>query len=207
MAMSTVQAWQETALISISRFPGTTEVHIPTMTDSFSMDEGEYGGEGIPTLAGGRVWKQTPHADGTITIEFYPIELDTTTSNVGLFEQWIGGTYTSSEPRTTDTSWAAGTDRSRDKFRICILWSNDTTPPTSASGATAASTDSLRFTALSCRMISHNADFSDGVLKVTVTFKYPQFNKAGTVRLSRWESGDATALVTQGTYDDADAYT
>lgn len=259
-------AWQETALISIQLKSGYF-LNFNALVDSMTIDEGEYGGEGIPTFAGGRIWKQTAHADGTATIEFYPVELDPA-DNTGLFQQWVGlgpqtatisgidgdattitvdtsaahnliandtiritgtltyngtyiiaavtdsdtftitddahniaseatGTVTSwdvYEPLATKTTFAAGIDRSRDTFMVAILWNNHTAAPASAFAVTTASTDSLRWYAKNARIISHNSDYSDGILKVTMTIKYPQFTKAGTARNSAWESGDQTAL-------------
>lgn len=214
--MAQPDAWQDVAIVTICKLnqAGTSvNTEANAMTETIDISEGDYPGEGIPTTAGGRKWKQSPQEDGEITLEFYPVELDTGTDNVGLFEQWMGGTYTSSEPRTSDTSWAAGVDRTRDRFAVCVLWTNDNsggTEPTSATDATAASTDALRFCALSCRLISHKAAYTDGMLKVTATFKYPAMDDTGTIKCSRWESGDATALValfTNGDYDDEFVYT
>ena len=59
---------------------------------------------------------------------------------------------------------------------------------------------------MGCRLISHNADYTDGILKVTVTFKYPQFNQGGTVKMSIWESGAQTALPALTAYDNDDSW-
>lgn len=204
--------WAETALVEVQKFDGTTPLkwQCMAMTESVDISEPDYPGEGIPTLSGGRVWKQSPMEDGEITLEIYPIELDAAddANNKGLFQQYIGGTYGTS-PDVTDTSWAAGISRVRDRFAVSILWTNDATA-TVASSTTAASTDSLRFVAISCRIISHKTSFTDGIVKTTITFKYPAMNKAGDTMMQRWESGDDTALValfTNGDYDDEDSWT
>jgi hypothetical protein len=138
----------------------------------------------------------------------YPIELDST-SGVGLFQQWVqvadGGVYDTSEPLATDLTWTAG-NRYRDRFRVTVLWTNDL-DHTAANAATSAATDSLRFSAMGCRITSHKVSFTDGIVKATVTFKWPAFSKDGTVRMSRWDSGDATALVAIAAYDNDDSWT
>lgn len=196
--MAFPQTWDELFLIGITR-AGGSEVQIAAMVDPTSLDlgEGEYPFESLPNAAGGRVGKQGPEEDGEISFDLIaPVELDAT-SAVGLFQQWIGtsggGAYDSSEPLAGDTSWPAGVNKVRDRFRIAVLFTNDAAA-TTASGATAASTDGLRFYANDCRFTSHKASFSDGYLKVTVTFKYPPVNKAGTTRSANWESGDQTAI-------------
>ena len=206
--MAFPDAWEETALVEVAKFDASSPVVVQcaAMTETIDISEPDYPGESISTLAGGRIWKQSPQEDGEITLEIYPIELSTATNDVGLFQQFAGGTYDASEPLATDVAWAAGVDRTRDRFRVAILWTNDTTPPTTAGAATAASTDALRFAAMGCRMTSHKADYTDKILKITATFKFPAMNKAGDVRMYRWESGDNTALVALPSYDDEDSW-
>jgi len=195
--MAFPDAWEEVALVSISKISGS-DIEFAAITETIDVSEGDYPGESIPNMAGGRLWKQSPKEDGEITLEIYPIELDTT-SGVGLAQQWIGGTADTSEPLISDTTWAAGVERTRDKFRVAILWTNDTTA-TTGFGATASSTDAQRFYATDCRITSHKAAYTDGILKVTVTFKFPAYNKAGSTSIGVWESGDNTAMASLGSY-------
>jgi hypothetical protein len=201
--MAFPDAWQETALISIQKLSGS-EIQFAAITSSIDISEGDYPGESIASIAGGRIWKQSAKEDGEITLEMYPIELDTT-SGVGLFQQFTGGTFDTSEPLATDVAFTS-TDRLRDQFRVIILWTNDPAA-TTANATTASATDSLRFAAMGCRLTSHKASFTDGELKVTVTFKYPAYSKDGTVKMDRWDSGDQTAVVALADYDDADSWT
>ena len=197
--MSFPDAWEEAALVSIEKASGTP-YQFAAITETIDISEPDYPGESIPNVAGGRIWKQSPQEDGEITIEIYPLELDTTTSQ-GLFQQFYGGTWdTGSEPLITDTDYpAAGVMFARDKFRVAILWTNDPAA-TAAESTTAASTDSLRFYAEDCRIISHKTAFTDGVVKTTITFKFKPVNKAGTDKLYAWESADNTALAALAAY-------
>ena len=215
------QAWEETALITIERYPGTANDIFQghTITETVDISEPDYAGEGVPNLAGGRIWKQTAQEDGEITVEIYPVAVEINTDKTpdlygGLAQFFTSGQTiditTPSQPVSTNTTYVAGVDYSREKFRVSIMWTDDTAV-TSASGAT--STDAkvgLRFAALGCRMTSHKSSFTDGILKVTATFKFPAMNKAGTVKMFRWEStddGDTSPLTAIGTYDDDDAWT
>ena len=172
------------------------------ITETIDISEPDYPGESIPTVAGGRIWKQSPMEDGEITLEIYPIELDTTTG-VGLAQHYVGGTWDTSEPLATFGTGASdykpGVFYPRDKFRIAILWTNDPAA-TAAESTTAASTDSYRFWAMDCRIISHKTSFTDGIVKTTVTFKFAPTNKAGTTRNFAYDSGDQTALVALAAY-------
>jgi len=282
MAGTFPQAWEEVALISISRYSATAPQTIECngLVETADLPEGDYPGESIPNLAGGRIWKQSPQEDGEFTIEFYPRKLEKTLTitaidgdattitvttgtdahglvvgdlvtindttnyngtftvasvvgfdftitssnhnqaaetsgtvshaNTGLFQHFTGGTHTYAEPLSTDTSWGVGIDRTRDRFRVAIMWTDDTNVTSACDATSATDSVALRFVAMSCRMISHKTSFTDGILKVTGTFKYPALNQAGDTKMFRWEStndGDTTPLPVLVQYDDEDAWT
>src|SRR3990167_829871 len=208
MATVVPDMWDEVVLVSIYRQGDATtgEVNYAAINTGWEINEGDYPWESIPNSAGGRIGHQSPQEDGEITLELYPVGLGGT-SGVGLFQQWhqVSGTppaaYDTSEPMASDSSWIAGQNRVRDSFRVSILWTNDPASVATAAGATAASTDGLRFYATDCRIKSHKTSWSpsDGE-KVNVTFKYPSWNKEGTARIGLWEGGLATALGALGAY-------
>lgn len=196
MAGTFPQAWEETAKVAIQKLGGTAYL-FEAITDSLDLPEPDYPGESIPNLAGGRVWKQSPQEDGEFTIEFYPTHLDTT-AGVGLFQEFNGGTWDTDQPSETDTSWAAGIDRTRDRFMVTVMWTDDVTITTAAlvndpSPSSATDKVALRFYAKECRLVSHKSSFTDGILKVTATFKYPAMNKAGTTKTHGWGSTNEIA--------------
>ena len=284
MAGTLPQAWEEVAFVTISKFNATKgsvqTIECNAMIETSDLPQGDYPGESIPNLAGGRIWKQSPKEDGEFTIEFYPrmlekasvitaIDGDATTitvdtvgdphglvvgdrltidgtsnyngtftvatvtdadtftiastshnqsaestgtvsqSNTGLFQHFNGGTHKNTEPLATDTSWGAGIDRTRDRFRVAIMWTDDVNVTSAADVTSATDSVAIRFVAMSCRMISHKAEFTDGILKVTGTFKYPAMNQAGDVEMDRWEStndGDTSPLPVLPVYDNEDSW-
>ena len=194
--MAFPEAWTEFALITIEKASGTPFEWMAA-TETIDIAEGDYPGESIMTVSGGRIWKQSGQEDGEITLEMYPVQV-ALEDNGGLFQSWVGGTIDGSEPLVSDITEAVGVDRPRTRFRVSILWTNDTAV-TSADGTTGSSTDALRFVASNCRITSHKAEFTDGIFKVTITFKFPAMTKVGTVRNFSWESGEQTALVSVDT--------
>jgi len=200
--------WDEVALVSVHRKGDTTtgELNFATITETIEINEGDYPWESIPNAAGGRIGHQMPQEDGEITLEIYPLEMATNVANAGLFQQWHGvsgappAAYDTLEPLASDTSWLAGQNRVRDLFRVSILWTNDPASVANAAAATAITTDSLRFYATDCRIVSHKTSWTDKMVKTTVTFKYPAFSKDGATRIGVWESADQTALVALGAY-------
>lgn len=185
------QAWEEVAKVAIMKLAGTPYL-FESITETIDISEPDYPGESIPNLAGGRVWKQSPQEDGEITLEIYPVQLDTTAS-VGFFQEFNGGTWDTSQPLETDTSWIAGIDRTRDRFMVVIMWTDDETITSAAlvldsSSSTATTKVALRFYAKECRIISHKSAYTDGILKTTVTFKFPAMNQSGTTKTFGWAS-------------------
>lgn len=133
-----------------------------------------------------------------------------THSNEGLFQSFNGGTWDKDEALTTDTSWGVGIDRTRDRFRVAIMWTDDINVTSATNLTSATDSTAMRFVAMGCRMISHKASFTDKALKVTATFKYPAMNKDGDTKMSRWEStndGDTTALPVLVVYDNESSWT
>ncbi len=197
MAIGFPESWDNYFLLSITRRGASaqSEIQFAAIVDpkSLEIEEGEQSSESMPNAAGGRTWRDDPQADGTVTFDIIPLELDTT-SGVGLFQQYIGvsGTtdpnaYDSSTQLDTATSWPAGVVRVRDKFRVAILRTNDSAASTAA-GSTASGTSSLRFFANNCKFVNMTHSDSDGQLKSTVTFKFKPFSKAGTVKNYGWNS-------------------
>ena len=175
---------------------GGSAIQFAAITETIDIGEPDYPGESVPNLAGGRIWKQMPQEDGEITLELYPLNLDST-AVVGLFQQFNGGTADTAQPLANDTSWGVGISRARDRFLVAIMWTDDAAQTSAVAATTTNDAAALRFYAKECRITSHKSSFTDGVLKTTATFKFPAMNKAGDTKTHAWEStndGDTTPL-------------
>lgn len=186
------QAWEEVALVSIMK-KGGTKYEFAALTETVDISEGDYPGESVGVVSGGGIWKQTRQEDGEITLEIYPVSLGTAADNTGLFQHFAGGTWDASEPMTTDITYPmSGIFYPRDRFLVAIMWTNDTTQDSAididATGTSAKV--ALRFYAKECRITSHKSSFTDGILKTTVTFKFPSIAKAGADKSYAWESSN-----------------
>jgi len=191
-------AWTEIAYVSLSK-SGGSEVNFQALTETVDIDIGEKGGEGIPTLAGGRVWKNTPMEDSTVTLEMYCVFAGTTGTSgtgYGVFDIFNSGAgQDASQPIAVTLNSA---DVSRLKYRLCITWTDDSAFA-GGTAATAASTNALRFVMADAQCISVKVSMTDGILKFTVAFKAPAYdiNGAGTIQMA---SGDDTALTALSAY-------
>lgn len=189
-------AWQEVAIITIKRYD-TTAREFMAITETLDIGTPDYPGESIVSLAGGRIWKQSPQEDGELTLELYPVE-EADEDSGGMTQHFVGGAFDSSDPVQTDTTTtlAAGVQITRKGFLVAILWTDDTA---AADAAALLKTDNViarRFYAKNCRVISYKEDFTDKILKATIMFKFPPVTKDGLRRNFRWETTNISNTTT-----------
>lgn len=186
----TLDTWSETALLSISK-ASDSEVQFYTITETVDIDIGEKGFDVIANLAGGRLVKFTPQEPTTITLEAYPVEAatDSGAAGKGFFDLLWGGIR-------SDTSQpvSISADRAREKHRMTILWTDDTSV-TTAEAAINLNQTGMRIIAKNGYCTSVKPSYTDGILKVTVIYKFPPFDKDGTANVEI-QSNDGTATMT-----------
>jgi hypothetical protein len=174
-AVAMSDAWMETCLISIAKIGGS-DMQFAGLTETVEIDIGDKDIEGVALVNGGRVTKWKPEDDTTINFEAYPIQAgtDTGTTGKGFFDL----------RNTVDTSVPIRVlnDRNRDKYRVLVLWTNDTTV-TSAHSATTANYSGLRIGAADGYFTSVKPSFTDGILKWKISFKTAPFDKSGVANL------------------------
>jgi len=197
------QAWQETCICTIQKLAGTAyEFSAIIDKDTLELPQGDYPGESKPNLAGGRIWIQHPQEDGEITFDVIAVGLDTTASQ-SLLQEFNGGTWDTSIPMSTDTSWVAGIQRPRDRFMFAFMWTDDVAQTGANDATTTADAVAMRFYAKEVRITSCKASFTDGYLKLSITAKYPAMNYSGTTMCSAWEftnDGDGAQALPALTY-------
>jgi len=177
-----VDAYSETALVTITK-KGGNDYEYATLTESVSIDFGDKGGESIPTLAGGRLWKNTPQEDTTITLDIYPVGIE---PGAGMAQWFWGDDSDTTEPLSVDAK------TTRYLFRVAILWTDDPNA-TSAAGSTNTNYYAYRIVAKDCRLIGFKPTYTDKVLKATVTFKVPPFDKSGNALITEESTQGSTA--------------
>lgn len=202
MAGTFPNGWSEVALVSVE-LEGGTPYQYAALTETIDISEPDFMGEtGAKVLSGGRLWKETvhPEEDGEVTLELYPKAL-LVASSEGLFQHYGGQEWAatkqwdSTQPLTTQfASYPDGVYIPREKFAVCVLWTDDTNVTSATQAVTTDEKVALRFWAKECRIVSHKSSFTDGILKTTVTFRFPAANKQGDTRNFAWEStNDADA--------------
>lgn len=167
-------AWMETCLIEVQRYADGTAHNMAGITETIDFDVGEKDIEGVPLVNGGRVTKWSPEGDTSLTIEGYPLEagtIDGVTTGTG-FSDMLHTQDAAVPIRVINT-------RNRDKFRVLVLWTNDSTATTAAS-ATAADASALRIGLVNAYCTSVKWSFTDDILKCTAIFKCAAFDKAGS---------------------------
>lgn len=186
--MTAPDTWSETAKVAIAAQSGS-DVQFMALTETVDIDIGDKDFDAIATLSGGRVVKFNPQDVTTITLEAYPIEAgtDTGTTGKGFFD--LVNTADTSQPVVIPV------DRTRNKYRVAIMWT-DANVNAEAQIVTPTN-NALRVVAADGYFISAKPSFTDGVLKFTIVYKVPPFDKSGNANVKVESiSGSATATLT-----------
>ena len=184
--MAVPDTWSEVAFVSVA-IQGGSNYEYAALTSSIDIDEGDKEFDSVPNMKGGRFIVDKPQEDTMVTLEMYPIDLD---RDGGGLSQYFQGyaTIDTSEPLEVTTS------RYRNLMRLCILWTDDADAATGVIDVDSADTG-IRWMGAEGRIVSIKKSFTDGVLKHTVKFRFPPFDKDGSANIQE-ESCDATAALT-----------
>lgn len=186
-------AWQRECLIEVN--DGTSKMTIHGLTENVNIEGGERSIDVINLVNLGQIPKHGGMDIFTVTFEGYPLYAGSIEAGAadGYFEMYANSPVTDEEEPLE-----VSLTNTLTRYRVTILWSNDSTA-TSASGSTAASTNSARFVIADCIAIGCPIDFTDKIHKQTLTFKGNAFDKRGSSSASspnvKMDSGKATALV------------
>lgn len=187
--------WSEVADVTISAQSGT-DIAFQSLTETVDIDIGSKDFDIINILSGGRLVKFTPQEATTITLEAYPVEagtinLSSATTGIGFFD--LLNTPTTA---LTVNPVVVPNNHNRNKYRIAIMWTTNTS--ITASGQVVYPTDyALRVVAADGYFTSVKPSFTDGLLKFTVVYKTPAFDKSASANV-KVESigGTGTATLT-----------
>jgi len=175
----TVEQWTEIAFVEIADNAETPNVvQFGTITDTLDISIGTRDVEAIALLSSGRVAKFTPEDVTEITLELYPIGV----TSIGSSPNGILAWYWGQNPGTN----AGRNEFGRKYFRVSMLWTNTITDLTSVPLVSAGQEtigDYLRMSFWMSYMTDAKMDFTDDILKQTVTFKCLPFDRAGASRI------------------------
>lgn len=172
VAADNSDAWMEVCKISISKIGGT-ELAAEAKTETVDIDDPDKDFDGIPMLNGGRVKKWTQQGDGTITFEAYHTESGTDTGSTLKGWEDLKDEVDSTVPIRVLNS------RTRNKYRVLVLWTNDPTV-TTAKDVTTNTYSAKRYGAADGYFTSVKKSFTDGVLKYTCIYKFAPFDLVGS---------------------------
>lgn len=188
-------AWGEECLVTITEVGGT-DYDYQTLLETVDIDQGDRDIEGIASLGGARIVKFTPEGDTSITLEGYALEAATPDdqaagAGVGFFGHFWDAP--SSDPQ------AVSATRVRNKHRIAILWTDDTSITTAAAEVD-PSYQGLRFVAADGYITSLKTSFTDGIVKFSLTMKFTPFDGDGSANLKVESSTPTTTLTALNSY-------
>jgi len=192
---ATPDMWSEKAKVSIALEQASgvvthNDVLFDTITETVDIDIGDKDFDVIATIKGGRLVKYTPQEVTSMTLEAYPLEGGTSSSTeaaegTGFFD--LVNTHDATQPL------ALSVDHNRDRYRMAVMWTNDTGATVYAHAATNATFKALRV--VGCGFfISAKPAFTDGALKFTVVLKCPPFKKDATANV-KIDSSDGSGSI------------
>lgn len=192
-ATGSEDAWQRQCLIEVTDGTSTMAMHALTSTVDIGMGEREL--DMIPLLNLGQIPKHGAIGMTTLTFEGYAKQAGSaaTGTGVGFWDIFANKPVTdASQPLDVDIS------NTLTRYRVSVMWTDDPAA-TTAGGSTAVSTSAKRFVMAECFAVSCVQDFTDGIVKTTISFKGVAFDKTGDPNI-KMESGAATAMVALGAY-------
>ena len=183
--------WNELALIAIAE-EGGTDVNYAAMTSSIRITEGGKPCDQISFLDASKGVIKRPAGPIEITFEGYPLDADAS-GGTGVIQH-----YDSELTRDTTDPFQVDATVRRDRYRVCILWTDDTDLTTSAVAAVTLSTNSLRYILANAYMTSHDWEFTGDGLKVTFAFWAPAVNKGKSTnrRIESVDGAITTGVIT-----------
>jgi hypothetical protein len=157
--------------VSIAK-SGGSNIDFGARIEDIDINEGDRPAKSIPSINGYNALLDEPQEMGEITLRnLKPIHLDTTLAAGGLSQQYIGGTWGTSDPLLTSVT-AADASLYRDDFRCVFLMTNDTANTGAAAAVTTAKAG-YRFYAVHCRITSLSCSGGAGKpYTETVTLKF-----------------------------------
>ncbi len=178
------KTWTETYIVAIEK-EGGNRILFSTIADTISFDPGEKGFESVATASGGRLPKFSPETDTTMTLDIYPLAAGNYWSSTG--EEAAGFFDLLNTIDTDDYDPAGGgsyyqsytNDRTRTRYRLTVMWTNDTsaTDPTAAIDAGGYAAERITLCGYFTKV---EPSFDDDILSATVTMTVPAFKKDGT---------------------------
>lgn len=177
-------SWTETYLVAIEK-EGGNRMLFSTISDTISFDIGEKGMESIATASGGRLPKFSPEADTTISLEIYPLAAgnywnSTGEEAAGFFDLLHTIDTDDYDPLGGGSYYQSYTnDRTRTRFRMTVMWTNDTSA-TDATAAIAEGSYAAERITLCGYFTKVEPSFDDDILSASLTMTVPAFKKDGT---------------------------
>ena len=195
-------AWQRHALISVD--DGTTSVELHAKTNSISLEIGERSVDIIELLNMGQIMKYGPVGLTTVTFEGYVLEAGTAAAGAitGVWD-----IFADIPAKDTSQPLAISISNNVTRYRVSVLFTNDSAADQGSDSVTSgAGYKGMRFVMADCCCTSNPYDFTDGVMKYTLTFKGRAFSSAAAA-LIKLESGkDTTPITALGTYTPGSGY-
>lgn len=188
---ATPDAWKEFCKISILKEGASqSEFQFDALTEDITaMDFGEKDTEGIVNLKGGRITRDVPMTDESVTLKVYPVDVNLGANGVA---QWFHPQGLNTGDDDTTQPIIVKNTKERVKHRVVFLWS--TRLPSTAAGLPGLGEPALRMQIVNANVTRYVPSNDGKVLSAEMTLKWSPFQKDGSEN-KREESTDGSVLL------------
>ena len=189
-------SWTEVAYVTITA-QSASDVNFCSITESINIDEGERPVETNYTLCGDKIIRTMVQGDTTVTMKAYPTEAGSTaTVGHGFHDMFYDSVV---ESATTGAITVTNTKGTRKKFRLSVLWTNDSSSNSALRQVASPAYAALRWTGRNGYITKVAPSFeANGQLAFDVTFLIPSNQADGTANI-QVESVDGSGTGTMAT--------
>jgi len=182
----TFDTHSERCLVTISPISGSS-FNLSPRISSFQVNGGEKGIEGIALMNGGRVTRFLPQSDFELSFDAFFIGLNTISGDDISVSQYINN------PASLDTSkpYKTNPSRNRKKFRVTILWLEDTSVTGNNAELTPNTGMAERLSFVGAYLVNDNISFADLIKQNNFKFKVSPFDVDGAANIQHESTIDS----------------
>jgi hypothetical protein len=192
--MARAESFSEIAYVTITQ-QGGTDLDFCALTETIDIDEGERPLESTSTLCGGKIVRSLSQEDTTVTMKVYPVQAGTVSGSTGygFYDLFYESVTTATGSVIVDNASAG----SRNKYRVAILWTDDSSSNTAPRQVVSPTYAAKRWTGRNGYLSKITPSFeSTGQLSYDVVFTIPARQPDGTTANIQIESVDGVGTAT-----------
>jgi len=183
----TFDTHSERCLVAIQPIGAIYVINLGALVTSFQINGGEKGAEGIALMNGGRVTRFLPQSDFELSFDAFFVGIDADGgADFGVSQQF-------NDPANLDLTepYKINSSRTRKKFRVTILWLEDSSVTNAETAPTTGMAERVSFVA--SYSVNDNISFMDLIKQNTFKFNVSPFDIDGAANIQHESTTDSAS--------------